>query len=225
MGVDAWLPWRDAVPLDLPFSPPPRRVVERPPHCPVALSSPSPARGYPSRTCRTRHSAPLSRVTLYLFKAPSDRPSAACTESTWRFRWDLNARRGFGRSAHPRVSKGGEREGECRPLSRSSTGRFSISAGFVSVRVTAARRRDFHVSAAGSQQADYASGHPPPLARNLAHLVETITPRSPRSRPVLLQRHSATPSRGFKLWHLKVPRWWLKNNLGGLRWPVVIDRN
>jgi len=39
-------------------------------------------------------------------------------------------------------------------------GRFSISAGFVSVRVTAVHRRDFHAPTV-SQQADYTSGQQP----------------------------------------------------------------
>lgn len=58
--------------------------------CPTIVPS-SPSCRYPSRIRRIHHSL-VSRVTLYLFRAPSDRPSAVCTESTWSFRWDLTAR-------------------------------------------------------------------------------------------------------------------------------------
>jgi len=58
--------------------------------CPTIVPS-SPSCRYPSRIRRIHHSLG-SRVTLYLFRAPSDRPSAVCTESTWSFRWDLTAR-------------------------------------------------------------------------------------------------------------------------------------
>lgn len=130
------------VPLDLLFFRPPPCVVPFP-----FFSSPAVAPYRHTSPTRRIHHSLLSRVTLYLFKAPSDRPSAVCTESTWRFRWDLTAR---GREnladAHIRVL--GEGEGE-RPLRSISTGRFSISA-----RITIARRRDFHASS-DSQQADY----------------------------------------------------------------------
>lgn len=135
MGVDAWLPRRGSAPLDLPFfrpTPPPpagcrstnihSRAV---PRCPVALplSFPGPP-----------NSPPQPRVTLYLFRAPSDRPSAAGTESTWRFRWDLTARgsrpgreTGEIRPAHPPMY----RERSERAIGSIRTGRFSISAGLV----------------------------------------------------------------------------------------------
>lgn len=103
------------VPLDLLFF--------RPPPCVARLSPPSPLPSLfplprPLAVAPYRHTSPtrrihhslLSRVTLYLFKAPGDRPSAVCTESTWRFRWDLAAR-GGGNSvgAHIHVYGEGER--------------------------------------------------------------------------------------------------------------------
>jgi len=65
-------------------------------------------------------------------------------------------------------------------------GRFSISAGFVSVRVTAVHRRDFHAPTV-SQQADYTSGQqprrssPPPPPLLPAHLAEITASRSSRA--------------------------------------------
>jgi len=195
MGVDAWLPWRGAVPLDLLFFQPPPRV-ERPPSVspftPSAIllgSSPNPP------------FTPLRRVTLYLFKAPSDRPFAACTESTWRFRWDLNARGGFGWRTSACIENERERERE-REGGRMQTerppGRFSISAGFVSVRVTAVHRRDFHAPTV-SQQADYTSGQQPRRSSPPSSSCSS-SPGSPgrdyrleklESVIALLQRHSS----------------------------------
>lgn len=83
--------------------------------CPTIAPSSSSCR-YPSRIRRIHHSL-VSRVTLYLFRAPSDRPSAVCTESTWSFRWDLTARgrreRGStGTCTYMSRDRGKERESE-----------------------------------------------------------------------------------------------------------------
>lgn len=133
--------------------------------CPTIVPS-SPSCRYPSRIRRIHHSL-VSRVTLYLFRAPSDRPSAVCTESTWSFRWDLTAR-----GRRERGSTGTYMSDTCMsrdrekvrdlPLSCSrwiSTGRFSISAGFVYARVTVVTSSRFPSASSGSQQADYVPGH------------------------------------------------------------------
>jgi len=107
------------VPLDLLFFRPPP-CVDRlsPPPLPLPLClipSPSLPIAILLRLAESTTHSLLSRVTLYLFKAPSDRPSAVCTESTWRFRWDLTARRG-GNSLGAHIHVHGKGEGE-RPRS------------------------------------------------------------------------------------------------------------
>lgn len=125
---------------------------------------------YPSRIRRI-HRSLVSRVTLYLFRAPSDRPSAVCTESTWSFRWDLTARgRGRGSTgtymSDTYMSRDREKE---RDLSASPSSLFAVDLHRsilhfrrfrlrreLPPRVTSSR---FPSASSGSQQADYVPGH------------------------------------------------------------------
>jgi hypothetical protein len=96
------------------------------------------------------------------------------------------------RLAHIRVYRKRERE---RMQSERPPGRFSISAGFVSVRVTAVHRRDFHAPTV-SQQADYTSGQQPRRS-SPAPVIRAGRLTWPRLPPREARDRNGPPSKAF----------------------------